>query len=77
MKLQTLPGGISVNVSLVGEPSVWHEKSGISHPTAPGTFNIILHMDASLSLEVFARSLVTCTKAKTSTLQDLLPPYFT
>ena len=67
-------GGIRVNASRVGDPAAWHEKSGISEPTKPGTINIILHIDAALSPGALARALVTCTEAKTAAIQELLAP---
>lgn len=67
-------GGIRVNGSRVGDPAVWHEKSGLSHAVKPGTINILLHIDAALSPGALARALVTCTEAKTAALQELLAP---
>lgn len=67
-------GGIRVNAGRVGDPASWHEREGVSSPVKPGTINILLHIDASLSPGALARALVTCTEAKTAALQELLAP---
>jgi adenosylcobinamide amidohydrolase len=66
-------GGIDVNGGRVGDPASWYEPEDSEDPSA-GTINIMLLIDADLSEGTLARSLVTCTEAKTAALQELLAP---
>jgi adenosylcobinamide amidohydrolase len=65
--------GIDVNGGRAGDPAGWHESDGIFVATE-GTINILLFISANLSAGALARSLVTCTEAKTAALQELLAP---
>ena len=69
----TVTGGIDVNGGRVGDPADWHEADGNCVPVS-GTINIILHIDANLTVGALTRALVTCTEAKTAALQELLAP---
>ena len=65
--------GVGVNGGRVGDPASWDELAEeylIHH----GTINILLFISAELSPGAMARSLVTCTEAKTAALQELLVP---
>ncbi len=66
-------GGIDENAGRVGDRALWHEEEGKPKFIA-GTINILLFIDADLSEGALARSLVTCTEAKTAALQELLVP---
>ncbi len=66
-------GGIDVNAGRVGDIALWHEDEGRFKFVA-GTINILLFIDADLTEGALARSLVTCTEAKTAALQELLVP---
>lgn len=67
-------GGIEHNGGRVGDTALWHEREGMFCPEPPGTINILLHIDADLDPGAIARSLVTCTEAKTAAIQELLAP---
>ncbi len=67
-------GGIAGNSGRVGDRAEWHEKEGRPAPVKAGTINTILLIDADLSAGAMARTLVTCTEAKTAALQELLAP---
>lgn len=65
-------GGIEVNGGRVGDEAYYHEKAGKSVHIKEGTINIILFIDADLPEGTMARSLVTCTEAKTAAIQELM-----
>lgn len=67
-------GGIEHNGGRVGDTALWHERAGAFCQEPPGTINILLHIDADLDPGAIARSLVTCTEAKTAAIQELLAP---
>ena len=67
-------GGIEHNGGRVGDTALWHERAGGFCQEPPGTINILLHIDADLDPGAIARSLVTCTEAKTAAIQELLAP---
>lgn len=67
-------GGIRTNGGRIGDPAVWHEKSGKAYPVKPGTINIILYIDADLADGTLPRALVSCTEAKVAAIQELLAP---
>lgn len=67
-------GGIDKNGARVGDPACWQEIGGNYYPVTPGTINIFLHIDAQLPPGALARSLVTCTEAKTAAVGELLCP---
>jgi adenosylcobinamide amidohydrolase len=65
-------GGIDINGGRVGDPASWDELAGES--ISQGTINIILFINAHLTDGALARSLVTCTEAKTAVLEELMAP---
>ncbi|QSZ26833.1 adenosylcobinamide amidohydrolase [Aceticella autotrophica] len=64
-------GGVEVNGGRAGDPSSYYEKDG-EICKINGTINIILIIDANLPEYTMARSLITCTEAKTAALQELI-----
>lgn len=82
-------GGVKGNGGRAGDPANWHgredkasnaeteevtpEKTNQSEPRI-GTINILLHIDADLDPGTLARTIVTCTEAKTAVLQELMVP---
>lgn len=67
-------GGIDKNGARPGDPACWQEIDGNYYPVTPGTINIFLHIDANLTPGAMARSIVTCTEAKTAAAEELLCP---
>ena len=67
-------GGIEVNGGRVGDPASWQEVQGKAQPIKQGTINIMLFFNINLTPGALARSLVTCTEAKTAAIQELLAP---
>jgi len=65
-------GGIEVNGGRVGDPASHFLPVDKSILPRPGTINIILIIDADLPPGILARTLVTCTEAKTAALQELM-----
>jgi adenosylcobinamide amidohydrolase len=66
-------GGVETNGGRVGDPAPWDELEQKSIPE-PGTINIMLFINTNLTDGALARSLVTCTEAKTAALQELAAP---
>lgn len=66
-------GGIDINAGRTGDTAIWNERDGVS-VHVPGTINILLFINANLTAGALARSLVTCTEAKTAAIQELLVP---
>ncbi|WP_312641181.1 adenosylcobinamide amidohydrolase [Hydrogenoanaerobacterium sp.] len=66
-------GGIDINAGRAGDPAFWNESSGIFTYVA-GTINILLFINKNLTDGALARSLVTCTEAKTAAIGELLLP---
>lgn len=67
-------GGIDKNGARPGDPACWQEIKGNYYPVTPGTINIFVHIDANLTPGAMARSIVTCTEAKTAATEELLCP---
>jgi adenosylcobinamide hydrolase len=65
-------GGVEVNGGRVGEPALYCENEVRQEQEEHGTINIILFIDCDLTEGAIARALVTCTEAKTATLQELM-----
>ena len=75
--------GIEHNGGRAGDPAVYYEENetfydltgnGYDHQTettAPGTINVILHMNADLDAGTLARTIMTVTEAKAAALQEL------
>lgn len=61
-------GGVETNGGRAGDPASYYKIV----PKKCGTINIILVIDADLPEGILARSLVTCTEAKTAALQELM-----
>lgn len=66
--------GVRSNGGRIGDPASWHEKAENDFHSTPGTINILLYVEASLSAEALAQALMSCTEAKTAALQELLIP---
>jgi len=73
-------GGVETNGGRVGDPASWDEleqmrsEAQANQANVGGTINIILHINVDLSPGALARTLVTCTEAKTAALQELVAP---
>jgi len=70
-------GGVETNGGRVGDPASWDELERIksaAQANVGGTINIIVHINVDLSPGALARTLVTCTEAKTAALQELIAP---
>lgn len=68
--------GIEHNGGRAGDPATFYEEKGSFQPVAhgPGTINIIVHTNASLSQGALARTLITVSEAKCVALQELMVP---
>lgn len=69
--------GIDVNGGRAGDPADWLEEKGRAAAMKDGllgTINIILHFNVDLTEGALARSVITCTEAKTAALQELMMP---
>jgi adenosylcobinamide amidohydrolase len=64
-------GGIEVNGGRAGDPSFYTENDLTPPEHRLGTINILLAVNADMSLGCMARALVTCTEAKTVAIQEL------
>ena len=64
--------GIAVNAGRVGDPASFYEKEGQVVILQPGTINIILSINADMLPGTLARTIVTCTEAKTAAVQELM-----
>ncbi len=65
--------GVGINGGRVGDPADWDELAE-EYEIHHGTINILLFINVELTPGAMARSLVTCTEAKTAALQELLAP---
>jgi len=71
-------GGVETNAGRAGDPASYYEKNGVSvhvdnseKTPEPGTINIMIFINKTLSHGSMARAVVTATEAKTAVLQEL------
>lgn len=64
--------GIAVNAGRIGDPASFYESEGQVVMLQPGTINIILSINADMLPGTLARTIVTCTEAKTAAVQELM-----
>ena len=71
-------GGVEANAGRAGDPANYYEKNGacahvdgIDNIPGPGTINIMIFINKTLSCGSMARAIITATEAKTAALQEL------
>lgn len=65
--------GVTGNATCAGDPARYHQEKNQWVPCEqpPGTINLIVHINQTLSSAALTRAVVTLTEAKTAALMDL------